>query len=200
MDKANNRYVPKLLLSYVYVLDIRARLMRALESTTSCKRILLSRAPMCRKYFQTKIWFAFECFQRLILIFIFILTCICPICRHIILIHTTLATPNRTRGHAGKSCKYYRISLVTGKNSNNCRITLLLSQDFPVCPLFYPVQYCSVTVFQSNDRSSYFPYHASALFFPFPYLFLSDVPAKVRLAIAGGDGGGIIALTQVLAD
>ena len=85
MDKANNRYVPKLLLSYVYVLDIRARLMRALESTTSCKRILLSRAPMCRKYFQMEIWFAFECFQRLILIFIFILTCICPICRHIIL-------------------------------------------------------------------------------------------------------------------
>ena len=42
-------YVPKLLLSYVYVLDIRARLMRALESTTSCKRILISRAPMCRK-------------------------------------------------------------------------------------------------------------------------------------------------------
>ena len=79
------------------------------------------------------------------------------------------------------------------------RITLLLSQDFPVLPLFGG---CSVTVFQSNDRPSYFPYHASALFFPFPYLFLSDVPAKVRLAIAGGggDGGGIIALTQVLAD
>ena len=49
MDRANNRYVPKLLLSYVYLLDIRARLMRALESTTSCKRILISRAPMCRK-------------------------------------------------------------------------------------------------------------------------------------------------------
>ena len=41
MDRANNIDVPKLLLSYVYVLDIKARLMRALESTTSCKRILI---------------------------------------------------------------------------------------------------------------------------------------------------------------
>ena len=47
---------------------------------------------------------------------------------------------------AGLSCNYYKISLVTGKNSNNCRTTLLLSQNFPVrTPLVLP---CSV--FQCN--------------------------------------------------
>ena len=78
------------------------------------------------------------------------------------------------------------------------RVTLLFITGIPCTPLDLP---CSA-VFQSNNRPAYFPYHAPALFFPFPYLFLSDVPAKVRLAIAGGggDGGGIIALTQVLAD
>ena len=40
---------------------------------------------------------------------------------------------------AGLSCNLCRISHVTRKNSNNCRITLLLSQDFPERPLIHPV-------------------------------------------------------------
>ena len=40
---------------------------------------------------------------------------------------------------SGLSCNHYRIFLVKGKNGNDCRITLLPSQEFPARPLFYPV-------------------------------------------------------------
>ena len=41
-------------------------------------------------------------------------------------------------------CNHYRISPVTEKNSNNCRIIVLWSQDFSARPLFYPVWCCTV--------------------------------------------------------
>ena len=59
------------------------------------------------------------------------------------------ATPNRKQ--AGKSYdenrvnlqSLYRILPVTGKNSSYYKITLLSSQDFPACSLFYPVWSCN---------------------------------------------------------
>ena len=64
------------------------------------------------------------------------------------------AEQGRTRGMQGNIvleeglfCNYYRISPVTGKNGNDCRITLLSSQDFSVRPLFYFVQRFSVCTY-----------------------------------------------------
>jgi hypothetical protein len=54
--------------------------------------------------------------------------------------------------NAGLSCNSYRIFPVTEKNSNNCRITLLSSQDFPACSLFYPVWHCSAGNVHFRDK------------------------------------------------
>ena len=40
---------------------------------------------------------------------------------------------------AGLSCKCYCFSLHQWKSCNDCRMTLLSTQDFPTHPLFYPV-------------------------------------------------------------
>ena len=59
----------------------------------------------------------------------------------------------------------------------------------PLVLTFWELQ--CISLFQSNDVPSYFPYRASALLFPLPYL--SAVPAEVRLAIAGGAARGAAA-------
>ena len=45
---------------------------------------------------------------------------------------------------SGWSCNFYRISPCYKENSNDCRITLPSSKDFPAGPLFYPVWHSSL--------------------------------------------------------
>ena len=69
-----------------------------------------------------------------------------------------LALQGRTGGvqgnpmmKAGLSCNHYRISLAIGNNSNNFRINLLSSHDFPARPLFILALVHTFSALQCNS-------------------------------------------------
>ena len=100
---------------YLYVLDIRARLMRVLESTTSCKRILLSRARKYESIFKRKFDLHLSVFKvwSWFLSSYWLISAPFSDALHLLILHeSTLATPNRVeRGHVGKSCDESRVIL-----------------------------------------------------------------------------------------
>ena len=65
-------------------------------------------------------------------------------------------TGNKQENNVMKTGLSFRIFPLTGKNSNAYRMTLLSSQDFPACSLFYPVGHCSVTDLEIRTPSNVF--------------------------------------------